>query len=96
MAGEILTFEFLQTQTKSIFSLAKLKAQEQIGLEGVSNGAQYLTKTQIRNSLDKFRIIKSQIDKRIGDFSDGIISQPIGNLRKLIDKNKEELARPFG
>lgn len=92
MTSNFLSLGVLQSETKGLIAAARQKMQDKMSLEGLSEGSISLTNREIRSSLDKFQIIKSQVDKRIGDFSDGIISQPIGNLRKIIEKNMEEVA----
>lgn len=92
MGSNILSLGILQSETKGLIAAARQKMQEKMSLEGLSDGSRSLTNREIRSSLNKFQIIKSQVDKRIGDFSDGIISQPVGQLRKIIEKNTEEVA----
>ena len=42
-------------------------------------------------TIEHFKSNENKIEGRIGDFSDGIITQPIANLRKLMKINIELL-----
>lgn len=54
----------------------------------------HLSAAEYESARREFSGFGNRLKGRIGDFSDGIITQPIGHLRKLIDRNVGILQNP--
>lgn len=77
--------EKLKTDLKS-----KLHLANEDHIENPTN--KYLSASEYESARREFSGFGNRVKGRIGDFSDGIITQPIGHLRNLIGKNVKVLA----
>jgi hypothetical protein len=90
--GGKMTLEYLKQKVKNSFDEGAKLAQKQINSDKAITHIGDLNPAFLIRTQKKIKDIHKGVQDRLYDFSDGIISQPIGNLRKVIEKNVDELA----